>query len=210
MNLATIKSKVVRNPKLKALVHRMMIGNSRPRRWVKWIVNPIVFRHGKGAVVRWQTVMNISPLNSFELGAHSTIEEYSVVDNSVGSVTIGAHTRIGLRSTIIGPVCIGSHVILAQNAVLSGLNHTYEDVTIPIHQQAVTVNPIVIEDEVWIAANSVITAGVNVGTHAVVAAGSVVTKDVPPYSIVAGNPAKVIKVYDRSSNTWVSTNSSLR
>ena len=128
---------------------------------------------------------------------------HRVMDNGVGEIIIGNHTRIGLRNTIIGPVHIGNHVILAQNVVLSGLNHNYEDISLPIHLQGVSVAPIIIEDNAWIAANSIITAGVTIGKHAIVAGGSVVTKNVPPYTIVAGNPAKAIKRYQSESQKWI-------
>ena len=61
---------------------------------------------------------------------------------------------------------------------------------------------ITLEDEVWIGANSVVLAGVTIGKHAVVAAGSVVTKNVPAYSVVVGNPAKVIKQYNPQTGVW--------
>lgn len=201
--LASIKEKIIRSPKWKARIHRMMFCNARPRRWVKFLLNPLFFHHGKGAVIRRQTVMNVSPINVFRLGEHATVEEYCVIDNGVGDVNIGSYTRIGLRSTVIGPATIGSHVILAQNVVLSGLNHTYRETDTPIHRQKVTVSPIILEDDVWIAANSVITAGVTIGRHAVVAAGSVVTKNVPAYTVVAGNPARIIKRYDEVKQEWV-------
>ena len=149
--------------------------------------------------------MNVSPINQFRLGTHSTIEEYTIVDNGVGDVLIGDYTRIGLRSTIIGPVQIGNHVILAQNITISGLNHHYENPQLPIHQQGVATAAIRIEDNSWIGANSVITAGVQIGKHVVVGAGSVVTKNIPDYSIAVGNPAKVIKKYDFSLKKWIST-----
>ncbi|WP_044268856.1 acyltransferase [Bacteroides timonensis] len=204
MTLQEIKDRLKENPNLKARLHRMMFSNARPRLWVKWLVNPFVFRHGKKAVIRRQTVMNVSPINRFHLGTRSTIEEYTIVDNGVGDVIIGDHTRIGLRCTIIGPVQIGNHVILAQNIAISGLNHRYEDPQLPIHQQGVTTTPIQIGDDSWIGANSVITAGVNIGKHVVVGAGSVITKDIPDYSIAVGNPARVIKNFDFDQKKWIS------
>lgn len=206
MNLTKIKDKIKRSPTWKRRIHRMMFSNARPRLWVKWLLNPLVFRHGRKAVIRWQTVMNVSPINQFRLGTHSTIEEYTIVDNGVGDVIIGDYTRIGLRCTIIGPVQIGHHVILAQNIAVSGLNHRYEDLQHPIHEQGVTTAPIEIGDDSWIGANSVITAGVHIGKHVVVGAGSVVTKDVPDYSVAVGNPARVIKKYDFSRKKWISEN----
>lgn len=206
MNLKKIKDKIAHSPVWKRRIHHLMFSNARPRLWVKWLVNPIVFSHGKKAVIRRQTVMNVSPINRFRLGTRSTIEEYTIIDNGVGDVLIGDFTRIGLRCTIIGPVQIGNHVILAQNIAVSGLNHRYQDSQLPIHQQGVTTSPIQIGDDSWIGANSVITAGVKIGKHAVVGAGSVVTKDVPDYSIAVGNPAKIIKVFDFDLQKWIPVN----
>lgn len=205
MDLTKIKNKIKYPPTWKRRIHHLMFCNARPRLWVKWFLNPLVFHHGKKAVIRRQTVMNVSPINQFRLGTHSTIEEYTIVDNGVGDVLIGDYTRIGLRSTIIGPVQIGNHVILAQNITISGLNHHYENPQLPIHQQGVATAAIRIEDNSWIGANSVITAGVQIGKHVVVGAGSVVTKNIPDYSIAVGNPAKVIKKYDFSLKKWIST-----
>jgi len=62
---------------------------------------------------------------------------------------------------------------------------------------------IIIEDECWIGANAVITAGVTIGKHSVIAAGSVVTKNIPPYSVAVGNPARVIKQYNFETKQWL-------
>lgn len=206
MNLNSVKQKITQNSKVKLRIHKLMFYNARPRWWVKHILNPIVFRHGKKAKIRHHNVMNVSPVNRFYLGTKSTIEEYCVVDNGVGDVIIGEYTRIGLRNTIIGPVQIGNNVILAQNVVLSGLNHNYEDVSQPIHLQGVNVDPIIVEEGAWIGANSVITAGVKIGRHSIIGGGSVVTRNVPPFSVVAGNPARIIKVYDVNQRIWIKQN----
>lgn len=203
INFVEIKRILSKSPSRKAYIHRLMFSNARPRWWIKYLVNPLVFKHGKNATIRRKAIINVSPINQFRLGAYSTIEEYSVIDNGVGNVIIGDYTRIGLRNTIIGPVYIGNHVILAQNVVLSGLNHSYQNISIPIHQQKVNAQSITIEDEAWIAANSVITTGVTIGRHAIIAAGSVVTKDVPSYTVVAGNPAKIIKRYNQEKQIWI-------
>lgn len=203
MDLTKIKNKIKHSPTWKRRIHHLMFCNARPRLWVKWFLNPLVFHHGKKAVIRRQTVMNVSPINQFRLGAHSTIEEYTIVDNAVGDVIIGNYTRIGLRCTIIGPVQIGNHVILAQNVAISGLNHRYADPKLPIHQQGVTTALIQIGDDSWVGANSVITAGINIGKHVVIGAGSVVTKNIPDYSIAVGNPARVIKFFDFNLNKWI-------
>lgn len=200
MNIAaSIKSDV----RLKQFVHSLLMVNARPRRWVRMFVTPFTSNKGKGALVRRTARLDVLPFRKFYLGAHSTIEDFCTINNGVGDVIIGNDSRVGIGSVVIGPVTIGNQVIIAQNIVMSGLNHSYADVDIPIRLQKVTTSPIVIEDEVWIGANAVITAGVTIGKHSVVAAGAVVTKDVPPYSIVAGTPAKLMKQYNWQKKEWL-------
>jgi acetyltransferase-like isoleucine patch superfamily enzyme len=192
------------NQGIKNLVHWMLIPKhqARPRVWVKWFVNPFVHHKGKGAVVRRRTRMDVVPFQPFSLGDYSTIEDFSTINNGVGPVSIGRHVRIGMGNVIIGPVTIGNNVIMAQNVVLSGLNHEYTDVEIAIQFQPVSMHPIMVEEDCWIGANAVITAGVTIGKHSVVAGGSVVTKSVPPFSVVGGNPAKVLKQYNQETKSW--------
>lgn len=204
MNIEEIKKSLKENPELKKIVHYLLIpkNQARPRTWVKWVINPMIHKKGKNAVIRSRTRMDVVPFNAFTIGNNSTIEDFSTVNNGLGPVVIGDHVRIGMSNVIIGPVKIGSYVIFAQNVVLSGLNHSYEDVKTPTCLQKCTTADIIIEDEVWIGANAVITAGVKVGKHSVVAGGSVVTKDVPPYSVVGGNPAKILKQYNFETSQW--------
>lgn len=200
----TLKERIKSSPKLKQMVIRALTPKNqpRPRLWVKVFVNPFVHVKAKGAKIRARTRMDVLPWNKFVLGRDSIVEDFATINNGVGDVIIGERTRIGIGNTIIGPVKIGNDIMFAQNVVLSGLNHGYQDIDKPIHLQDVSKAEIVVEDEVWIAANSVIVAGVKIGKHAVVAAGSVVTKDVPPYSVAAGNPARIIKQYNNDTNKW--------
>ncbi|RXK81794.1 acyltransferase [Filimonas effusa] len=195
------------NPRVKKLVHRLLIpkGGARPRLWVRMFLNPFIHKKGKGATIRWRTRIDVVPFNAFTMGTKAVIEDFCTINNGVGAVSIGNHSLVGMSNVIIGPVSIGNNVIMAQNIVASGLNHTYTDVTLPIQAQNVTTAPIVIEDDCWIAANVVITAGVTIGKHSVIAGGSVVTKDIPPFSVAAGNPAKVIKQYNPQSGEWERT-----
>jgi acetyltransferase-like isoleucine patch superfamily enzyme len=111
----------------------------------------------------------------------------------VGDVIIGDHTRIGLHNTVIGPVTIGNHVNLAQGITVTALNHNFTEKGLRIDEQGVSTTPVTIGDDIWIGANAVILPGVTIGNHSVIAAGAVVTKDVPPHTLVAGVPAKKIK-----------------
>lgn len=200
----SIAAKIKNNPRLKQLVLDLVLvpREARPRLWVRWLVNPFVHRRGRRSLVRWRTRLDVVPFQPFVLGRESIIEDFATVNNGMGGVFIGERTLVGLGNVLIGPLRIGNDVIIAQNVVFSGLNHSYTDVRKPIKDQPCTTAEIVVEDEVWIGANSVITAGVRIGRHAVVAGGSVVTKDVPPYTIVGGNPARPLKQYDPTTEQW--------
>ena len=195
---------IKQSPSLKQLVHWCLIPThqARPRLWVKWFVNPFFHKKGKGVTICRRTRMDVLPFQEFTMGDYSTVEDFATVNNGVGPVHIGNNTRIGIGNTVIGPVTIGNNVILAQNIVMSGLNHNYTNINIPIYKQGETVGTIIIEDDCWIGANAVITAGVTVGKHSVVAGGAVVTKNIPPYSVAVGNPARVIKQYNPVSGFW--------
>jgi acetyltransferase-like isoleucine patch superfamily enzyme len=198
------KDKIKNSPILKRLSIWMLMpaGQARPRTWVKWFVNPFYHKKGKGARIQGRTRMDVFPFNGFYLGSQSTIEDFCTVNNGVGEVQIGNKTSIGIGPVLIGPVSIGDDVRLAQNIVVSGLNHNYQDISIPISEQGVSTEQVYIGDETWIGANAVILPGVFIGKHCVVAAGSIVTRNVPSNSVVAGNPARIIKQYNANSGKW--------
>ncbi len=188
------KEKIKQNPQLKRKLINLLMHptQARPRLWLR-MLQWIYMKRGKHTVIYRSVRKDIVPFNAFSLGEYSVVEDFCCINNAVGDLHIGHHTRIGLHNTLIGPVSIGNHVNLAQGVVVSGLNHNFQDITKRIDEQGVSTSPITICDDAWIGANSVITAGVTIGRHSVVAAGSVVTKDVPEYTVVAGSPARVIK-----------------
>lgn len=165
---------------------------TRPRWYIRMLA-PLYQKRGRGAVIHRSVRMDTPPYRRFSLGKHSVIESFSCINNAVGDVIIGDHTRVGIHNTIIGPVRIGNHVNLAQGIVVTALNHNFSDPTKMIEEQGVSTKEVIIENDVWIGANAVILPGVTIGCHSVVAAGSIVTKDVPSGTIVAGTPAKIIK-----------------
>ncbi|MEO6000192.1 MAG: acyltransferase [Chitinophagaceae bacterium] len=174
----------------------------RPRWWVRNFANPFFHKRGKNTVIFPRVRMDLMPYNHFEIGHDSTIEDYSFVNNGMGQVKIGNHVFIGASNVIIGPVTLHDYIMTAQNVVMSGLNHGFKNVTIAYRYQPCTVSEIVIHEGCWIGANVVITSGVIVGEYSIVAAGSIVTKDVPSYSMVAGNPAKLIKQFNHETKEW--------
>jgi maltose O-acetyltransferase len=88
---------------------------------------------------------------------------------------------------------IGNNVIMGPDVKIYTKNHKFESVDIPIQYQGHTEDKTVIGNDVWLGANVIITPGVTIGNHVIVAAGAVVTKDVPDYAIVGGVPAKILK-----------------
>lgn len=182
------------SPRLKRWIDYAIMNqrDARPR-WYVRLLAPFYQHRGRGSKIYHSVRMDTPPYRRFALGRHSVVESYCCINNAVGDITIGDHTRIGIHCTVIGPVCIGSHVNLAQGITVTALNHNFEDTAQRIDQQGVSTKQVVIEDDVWIGANAVILPGVTVGRHAVVAAGAVVTSDVPDYSVVGGVPAKIIK-----------------
>ena len=189
-----IRQNLKANPRLKRWIDYLIMNqrDARPR-WYIRLLAPLYQERGRGSKIYWSVRMDTPPYRLFSLGQNSVVESYSCINNAVGDVIIGDHTRIGIHNTIIGPVTIGSHVNLAQSITVTALNHNFSDTTRRIDEQGISTNPVTIEDDVWIGANAVILPGVTIGQHAVVAAGAVVTADVPANTVVGGVPARIIK-----------------
>ena len=194
MNCEEIRGRFKKSPKLKRFVDWLIMNQVQTRpRWYVRMLAPLYQHRGKHSVIHRSVRMDTPPYRRFSLGDYSVVESYSCINNAVGDVMIGDHTRVGLHNTIIGPVIIGSHVNLAQGITVTALNHNFENPDKRIDEQGVSTKPVTIGNDIWIGANAVILPGVTIGEHSVVAAGAVVTKDVPPHSLVAGVPAKIIK-----------------
>lgn len=205
IDIEQLKKKIKQNDELKKKVHRFIMHpiKTRPNWWIRLFAF-LYLKKGKKAIIYRSVRLDLPPFNKFSLGDYSVVEDYSCLNNAVGDLMIGSHSRIGLNNTIIGPVYIGSHVNIGQSVTISGLNHNYKDVDLMIDEQGVSMSPVIIDDDVWVGANSVILAGSKIGKHSVVAAGSVVNTVIPPYSVCAGVPAKVIKSYDFNDKVWKS------
>ena len=182
------------SPRLKRFLDRLIMNqrDARPR-WYVRLLAPLYQHRGRGSKIYCSARMDTPPYRRFSLGRRSVVESYCCINNAVGDVVIGDNTRIGIHCTVIGPVTIGSHVNLAQGITVTALNHNFSDPSLRIDEQGVSTKAVVIGDDVWIGANAVILPGVTIGSHVVVAAGAVVTKDVPANTLVGGVPAKVIK-----------------
>lgn len=125
------------------------------------------------------------------LGDRSYIAGGAIVRST--RLVTGSDCSINSYSVLSGDITMGNGVRIASHASLYGFNHGYAVTDVPVFRQPLTVKGIVIEDDVWIGANAVILDGVRIGSHSIVAAGAIVTRDVPAYSIVGGNPARLIR-----------------
>jgi len=194
MNNESVREKFKGNPKFKRFVDWLIMNQVETRpRWYVRLLAPLFQHRGRHSVIHRTVRMDTPPYRQFRLGRYSVIESGACINNAVGDVIIGDHTRVGLHNTVIGPVTIGSHVNLAQGITITALNHNFSETGRRIDEQGISTKHVIIEDDVWIGANAVILPGVRIGTHSVVAAGAIVTKDVPSHSLVAGVPAKLIK-----------------
>jgi acetyltransferase-like isoleucine patch superfamily enzyme len=119
----------------------------------------------------------------------------SLEDYAHGYFEIGHHSFIGCNAVMGagGGIRIGSHVQIGQCVNMHAENHEFHDAQRRINEQGVSYQGIVVEDDVWIGSKATILDGVTIGRGAVIGAGAVVTRSVPPMTIVAGIPARVIR-----------------
>lgn len=136
-----------------------------------------------------------------------------VVAHAGGHVYLGSHSEIGMYSRVasVGEVHIGDDVITGPHVFIADYNHEYADPELPIRLQGNRIvktsdfprGGVSIGDGSWIGTNAVIAGSVKVGKHCVIGANSVVTKDIPDYSVAVGSPARVVKCYDSEFCQWV-------
>lgn len=109
-------------------------------------------------------------------------------------VSLGDNSGIGVNATISNYVTIGKNVMMGPDCLVYTSNHKFDNIEIPMCQQGFSEpKPVVIGDDVWIGARVIILPGVKIGQGSVIGAGSVVTKDVEEYTVVGGNPARLLK-----------------
>ena len=125
-------------------------------------------------------------------GRNVNIEHGAFLASGKG-IEIGDNSGIGINCRITGPLSIGKDVMMAPGVNIVTQNHEISDTEIPMRLQTAEKKKVVICDDVWIGVNAIILPGVTIGRGSVVAGGAVVTKDVLPYQIVGGNPARVIR-----------------
>ena len=184
-------------------------GNSMPQRenWRQrlalWCGRQLGIRH-KG--VRIDPSARVSPEArihprgcQMSIGADTSIAANAIVQ---GNITIGDHCSVQTGSILVGfgsteesegRIHIGNRVRIAPFVQMIAANHIFADTERSIMEQGIEAHSITIEDDVWVAGRVIITAGVTIGRGSVIAAGAVVTKNVAPWSIMGGVPARLIR-----------------
>ena len=120
---------------------------------------------------------------------------------SGNKLQVGNNSNLSYACWLLGEITIGNNVMMGPEVVILAYNHAFDDLTRPMIEQGAAVpQPVVIEDDVWIGTRVIILPGVHVASHAIIGAGSVVTRDVAQWAIVGGNPAKVIRYRNQPAN----------
>lgn len=150
---------------------------------------------GDAAVIGAGTLV-IAPAH-IRIGHHfSCWRHCTIAAPHLGNVVIGDHVSLNanvyINAGCDGRISIGSHVLIGPNVVLRSSDHQTAEASRLIRSQGHVPGTIVIEDDVWLAANVTVVGGVTIGRGAVVGANAVVTRDVAPFTIVGGVPAKPI------------------
>lgn len=142
-----------------------------------------------------QSVIYVGPSGNLKLGEMFIIYPNASIRIDKGWLEIGREVSLGPGAHIYEPragIKIGDYVMIAGGTVICGVNHGYSDLTVPMRKQAPSNRPVTIESDVWIGMNCSILPGVRIGRGAIIGAGSVVTKDIPPYSINYGVPSQPV------------------
>lgn len=142
---------------------------------------------------------NISLGNNFSILSGGVLRACNNAKLTIGD-SFSANGNVRIIADCGGIIEIGNNVMIGPNVVIRSSNHVYKNLDLPMNKQGHIGGKISIGDDVWVAANVVILPNVKIGSHSIVAAGAVVSKDVPEYSIMAGVPAKVIGIRNRDES----------
>jgi acetyltransferase-like isoleucine patch superfamily enzyme len=161
-----------------------------------------LFSAGKGTLIEDYVTIESLSSEGVRLGNGVTIARYTLIKSTGVLGNLGVGVSIGDGSNLgeynyvgaAGGVTIGKHVAIGQRVSFHAENHLFSDIGVPIKEQGVTRKGITVEDDCWIGSGAIILDGVTIGHGSVIAAGAVVNRDVAPFTVVGGVPAKLIGV----------------
>ena len=163
--------------------------------WYKLVGVRFLGKHFLGKRVVLRLGFRSANPGSIQISDNVTLSDHSVLDAWGGEITLGDNVFVGPNTVIYGHggVSIGKDCLIAMNCSIVSSNHTIPTRDSKFRYEPDILLPVTIGEDVWIGAGAQILGGVSIGDGAVIGAGSVVTKDVPAFGIVVGNPAKVIR-----------------
>ena len=144
-------------------------GGSFAKRLRYILCRPLFLSCGKG--------VNVERLADFSLGRH---------------LKIGNYSGLGVNCRVRGKVTIGDNVMMGPDVIILTRSHNAQDVDVPMRHQGASEAPVSIGNDVWIGTRAIIMPGVSIGDGVIIGSAAVVTRDVPPYTVVGGIPARVI------------------
>ena len=150
---------------------------------------------GSGSCVSRHAILraNTEQEPGIRIGDRTHIGEFTLIAANQGSVVIGSDSWLGPHSTIHGNggVSIGNNVMIASHCAINTVSHNSERQDIPMSEQGISCDPVLIEDDVWIGVGAIILQGVRIGRGSIVAAGALVNRSLPAGSVAMGVPARM-------------------
>lgn len=188
------------------LYHNLLRGEFGSKKWKD------KFKYyGKGVSIGYPAIISLDKGN-ISISDFSIIKKNSRIQNFIEhnsgrdvTISIGKNCYIGTNFSILNAsnVTIGDNVLIASYVLITSENHSIDpESTYEYKDQPLLSSPVIIGDGCWIGEKVIILPGVTIGKKCVIGAGSIVTKSIPDYSIVVGNPAKVIKRYNFQKKIW--------
>jgi acetyltransferase-like isoleucine patch superfamily enzyme len=172
---------------------------------------PLLDSIGKMSIIYPPIIM--SGLKYINIGEHALIFANSRIEviDSYGNIEYKPRFKLGDYSqihqnchiTCAGDMIIGKNVVITANVTITNIVHPYINIDMPINHQEIKVKDISIGDQTYIYNNVVIMPGVNIGKHCIIGTHAVVYEDVPNYSVVVGNPGRIVKQYNEETKQWV-------
>lgn len=165
--------------------------------------------HRSDTIIRplWLTPKYIELGKNVNIAHHARLQGVSKYNEIIFNPLIILHDGVSIQQnlhlTCANKIEIGENTAIAANVTITDIHHPYDDISKPIEKQDIVVKEVIIGADCKIYNNAVVLPGVHIGTHVTIGANSVVTHDIPAYSVAVGNPAKVIKKYDFENKKWI-------